>query len=127
VPATRPYDIVFSTRQQLEGFLTSARLNAPAQWQAGIAGLSGASFESHYVGHYRLPRARQPPQEAVEFAIHRWWDRALGAQPRSALTFVILNRLAELLLRAAPDIGRALQLTYPFVFVDEFQDTTYAQ
>src|SRR3546814_19666322 len=35
--------------------------------------------------------------------------------------------LAELLLRANPHIRRALRATYPFVFVDEFQDTTYAQ
>lgn len=45
----------------------------------------------------------------------------------SALTFVGINRLAELLLRANPHILRALRATYPFVFVDEFQDTTYAQ
>ncbi|MCZ4093438.1 hypothetical protein [Sinorhizobium psoraleae] len=44
-----------------------------------------------------------------------------GAQPRSSMTFVSLNRLAELLLRAGPHIRRALQLTYPFVFVDELQ------
>lgn len=41
--------------------------------------------------------------------------------------FVGINRLAELLLRANPHIRRALVATYPFVFVDEFQDTTYAQ
>jgi superfamily I DNA/RNA helicase len=39
----------------------------------------------------------------------------------------MINRLAELLLRTQPQIGRALRATYPFVFVDEFQDTTYAQ
>jgi len=32
----------------------------------------------------------------------------------------MLNRLAEQLLRARPQIGRALHATYPFVFVDEF-------
>jgi len=31
------------------------------------------------------------------------------------------------LLRSTPQIKRALQTTYPYVFVDEFQDTTYAQ
>ena len=57
----------------------------------------------------------------------RWWTLQLGHRPRSNLTFVNLNRLAELLLRANPHIRRALRTTYPFVFVDEFQDTTYAQ
>ena len=45
----------------------------------------------------------------------------------SSLTFVGINRLAELLLRANLYIRRALVATYPFVFVDEFQDTTYTQ
>lgn len=124
---SRPYDIAFPSRQQLEGFLTGARLAAPQPWQAAIAAMPGFTFESHRVGPYRLPHPRQPPTTPDEFAVQRWWDSALAAQPRSALTFVTLNRLAELALRAAPDVKRALQLTYPFVFVDEFQDTTYAQ
>ncbi len=39
----------------------------------------------------------------------------------------MLNRLAELIIRHNSSIHRALLLTYPFVFVDEFQDTTLAQ
>ena len=97
---TRPYDVAFPTRQQLEGFLTNTRLNAPQLWQGAIAGLSGSTFEAHCVGPYRLPHPRREPQSPVEFAIQRWWDRSLGTQPRSALTFITLNRLAELLLRA---------------------------
>ncbi|WP_223286322.1 UvrD-helicase domain-containing protein [Kocuria atrinae] len=39
----------------------------------------------------------------------------------------MMNRLAELVIRSSPQLQRALAATYPFVFVDEFQDTTYAQ
>jgi superfamily I DNA/RNA helicase len=39
----------------------------------------------------------------------------------------MINRLAELLVRARLHIRRALRATYRFVLVDEFQDTTYAQ
>ena len=39
----------------------------------------------------------------------------------------MLNRLVKLLLKSNPYICKALQVTYPFVFLDEFQDTTYAQ
>lgn len=39
----------------------------------------------------------------------------------------MLNRLAELVIRTSPQLRRALTATYPYVFVDEFQDTTYAQ
>lgn len=124
---TRPYDIAFPAYRQVADFLDLSRLAAPAQWQAEIAGLGAGNFESRYVGAYRLPTVRPAPQSGTEFTIHRWWAGQLGARPRSALSFVCLNRLAELLLRASPNIRRALQLTYPFVFVDEFQDTTYAQ
>jgi superfamily I DNA/RNA helicase len=124
---TQPYDIAFPVYRQVAGFLDLSRLNAPAQWQAEIAALGAGNFESRYVGAYRLPIASPAPQSGTEFTIHRWWSGQLRAQPRSALSFISLNRLAELLLRASPDIRRALQLTYPFVFADEFQDTTYAQ
>jgi superfamily I DNA/RNA helicase len=124
---TRPYDIAFPTRRQVEGFLDLTRLNTPSHWQDRIVGFTASTFESHHVGAYRLPIVRSEPQSGKEFAILRWWTQQLQSQPCSALTFISLNRLAELLLRAAPHVRRALQLTYKFVFVDEFQDTTYAQ
>lgn len=124
---TRPYEIWFPTRQQTDGHLLESRMAAPDEWQVEIAALSALSFESRWVGTYRLPVAPQTPQSGTEFAVDRWWSKMLPAQPRSAMTFTALNRLAELLLRATPHVRRALQLTYPFVFVDEFQDTTYAQ
>jgi len=123
---SRPYDIAFPTFRQVSGFLDLARLSAPNEWQAEIAALGAANFESRHVGGYRLPIARPAPRSGTQFTIDRWWASQLGAQPGSALTFVSLNRLAELLLRASPHIRRALQLTYRFVFIDEFQDTTYA-
>ncbi|GAA0568066.1 UvrD-helicase domain-containing protein [Halomonas salifodinae] len=124
---SHPYDIAFPAFRQVSSFLDLARLNAPEEWLAEVAGLGAGNFESRHVGAYRLPIVRPAPQTGKEFTIHRWWSDQLGAQPRSALSFVSLNRLAELLLRSYPHIRRALQLTYPFVFVDEFQDTTYAQ
>lgn len=125
---TRPYDIIFPTRRQLEGFLDQTRNGAPAGWQAAVAALPVGEFETRFVGSHRLPLERTEPQSGLEYALDRWWADQLGRQRRgSLLTFVALNRLAELLLRANPHIHRALRSTYPFVFVDEFQDTTYAQ
>jgi superfamily I DNA/RNA helicase len=124
---SRSYEIAFPKRKVIEEFLTLARLSAPPQWQAEIASYSASDFESKIVGSYRLPAGPIAPQNAIEFTIARWWATQLRPGQTSALTFVSINRLAELLLRANPHIRRALIATYPFVFVDEFQDTTYAQ
>ncbi|GAX89423.1 UvrD-helicase domain-containing protein [Effusibacillus lacus] len=43
------------------------------------------------------------------------------------LSFPMLNRLVELLIRENPSILKALRLTYSVVFFDEFQDTTFVQ
>ena len=125
--SNRPYDIAFPTRRQVDGFLDQTRLGAPAHWQAAIAGLGAGDFESRLIGSRRLPLARVEPQSGVDYAIDRWWQSQIGERARASLTFISLNRLAELLLGANPHIRRALRATFPFVFVDEFQDTTYAQ
>lgn len=124
---TKPYDIGFPKRRDVEDFLTRTRLAAPQRWQAEIAAFGPGDFESKVVGGFRLPLPAIAPTTATEFAVERWWGELLKRPGRSLLTFTMLNRLAELSLRVRPQIGRALQATYPYVFVDEFQDTTHAQ
>jgi hypothetical protein len=46
---------------------------------------------------------------------------------RSTLTFPMIGRLAELLLRVNETARHAHALTYSHVFMDEFQDTTQVQ
>lgn len=120
---TERYDIEFPPRRKIEQFLAGSA----AQWPGEVPDFNPNTFESRWVGAHRLPITRQTPKTATEFIIQCWWDELLRSYHSSKLTFVALNRLAELLLRAVPHVKRALQLTYPFVFVDEFQDTTYAQ
>lgn len=124
---TRPYTIVFPRDRELRDALDRARLSAKAEWQEEIAAIKASSFEPRYVGGNRLATDPTPPTSGAEFAIERWWNENLRRRGQSALTFVMLNRLAELLLRVRPAIRRALRVTYPFLFIDEFQDTTYAQ
>lgn len=124
---TKPYEIAFSTRRQTEDFLEDSRRAAALGWQPDIASLSPSMFEIQHVGSLRLAVDRSPPRSPIEFVVDRWWTRQLRGAPQSKLTFVSLNRLAELLLRAGPHILAALRTTYPYVFVDEFQDTTHAQ
>lgn len=124
---TKPYDVAFPTRAQMEGFLYDTRMAATPLWQADVAALSPLTFEPEVVGSRILTVDRAAPTNGVEFALNRWWQRLLAPGERSSLTFVGINRLADLLLRSNAHIRAALRTTYPFVFVDEFQDTTYAQ
>ena len=124
---SRTYEIDFPTQRDTEDFLVATRLAAPPAWQTEIAALNAYDFEARHVGGYRLPLTITKPQSGTEFAIHRWWASRFPKGQTPMLTFVCLNRLAELLLRTRILILRALRATYPFVFVDEFQDTTYAQ
>jgi superfamily I DNA/RNA helicase len=122
-----PYEVVSFKTHEVERFLEETRRAARPHIRAELGELSGKTFEAHHVGNLRLPVQPRSLQSGAEFAISRWWNTLLRRVGGSHLTFVLINRLAELVLRANPNICRALQLTYPFIFVDEFQDTTYGQ
>jgi superfamily I DNA/RNA helicase len=124
---TKPYNVLFPKDRDLRYALDRIRLNAKPEWQSDIAAITASSFEPRHVGGMRLLEEPSGPASGADFAIQHWWEENLHRPGKSTLTFTMLNRLAELLLRAHPSIRRALQITYPFVFIDEFQDTTYAQ
>lgn len=125
---TRPYDIGFPTRRQGEGELERIRGLAQPAWRAEIAAFSPQTFEAVQVGGRRIGVEVPPLLVTPEvFAVHHWLQGQLRAGRTSKLTFVTLNRLAELIVRSNPKIARALRATYPYVFVDEFQDTSFAQ
>ena len=68
------------------------------------------------------------PSSPSEAAANQWWVESLiGAGNGSRLTFPMIGRLVELLLRTNPLIVSALRATYSHVFMDEFQDTTQIQ
>lgn len=125
---SRPYDICFPTQRAIEEELNRIRRMARPAWQARIAELSPQRFEPQDIGGCRLALdTLQQPTTAEEFATYHWLHRQLFGSGVSRLTFVTVNRLAELIVRANPRIARALRMTYPYVFVDEFQDTSFAQ
>ena len=124
---TKPYEIAFWDYKSTNYWLTRARLAAPEPWKAEIEEIGPSSFEGRTVGARRMLVPHPEPRSGAEFATTRWWSEQRGAGDPSNLTFVTLNRMAELLLRSNPQIANALRATYPFIFVDEFQDTTFAQ
>jgi superfamily I DNA/RNA helicase len=121
------YEIFFPQRRAVEDFLIRTRLATQPALQSQLVELSASDFESRVVGSYRLDQCPVIPRSAAELAVQRWWAENLRNSAGSRLTFVMLNRLAELLLRTNLQIARALTATYRFVFLDEFQDTTFAQ
>ena len=120
-------DIAVITRANVKGFLSS-HTNSAA-WGRTVAAIDPTTFESTVIGQWRLPVEKSVSQSADEFAADWWWFHQLrNRAPRPAtLSFVMLNRLAELILRHNPLLLRALRYTYPYVFIDECQDTSYAQ
>lgn len=104
------------------GGQTVLRAHRPASEVTKEAGLD---FEARVLGPHRLSDSGRPagPHDEV---IAAWWssnDPVRSGQ----LTFFMINRLAELVLRSSAPVARAVRATFPYVFVDEFQDTTYAQ
>ncbi|PTV59435.1 UvrD-helicase domain-containing protein [Pseudomonas putida] len=125
---SRPYEISFPNRRLVQDELNRIQFMARPEWQARIAQLSVERFESETIGGSRLEaNALQQPNTPEQLAIYQWLRQQLFGADVSRLSFVTLNRLAELIIRANPKIARALRMTYPYVFVDEFQDTSFAQ
>ncbi len=56
-----------------------------------------------------------------------FWTYMLHEFSPSVATFWMINRLANLLLLKNAHLRAAFRQTYPFVFIDEFQDTTGLQ
>lgn len=124
------YRIGFSTKRKVEGFLADVAGGFQTDRAAAVYTLSADTFLSNVLGAFELPcvPSEQPaPTSASEYAIQQWWLRNYLTPEVPVVDFVMLNRLADLIIRSSPQLQRAIRSTYPFVFVDEFQDTTYAQ
>lgn len=129
--ALRPdYRIGFTTKRQIEGFLSDIAGGLDTQQASAVYAISADKFLSNVLGAFALPP--EPPQwpaptSAEDYAVQQWWQRNYLDTNDPVVDFVMLNRLADLIIRSNPQLQRALRATYPFVFVDEFQDTTFAQ
>lgn len=66
------------------------------------------------------------PNHIVDWGIMELWKALIASEP-CILTFDMVKRLASLILEGNPLLLSALRITYDYVFLDEFQDTTYVQ
>lgn len=125
---TADYEILFPKTDLFRDFLSSAadapnRIGTAAQ----IHGIAPGTFERRHVVANRLLEEGPPTPTPAQWAGDRFWQQMLRGGKRSTLTFPMIGRLAELLLRVNESALRAHVLTYSHVFMDEFQDTTQVQ
>lgn len=92
-----------------------------------IMTLTVKRFERHYLFGSILPVDGWPKPSPAEWAADQYWQSSLRGRQSSYLSFPMIGRLVELLLRLNPIVRDALRLTYSHLFMDEFQDTTQVQ
>jgi len=123
------YELMFPNDALYRGFLQQD-LGAPPEsvgTYADIQALTVKAFErTHLVGS-PLPIDGWSDPTPGKWAAARFWHSSLHGRENSFLSFPMIGRLAELLLRASPMAREALRLTYSQLFMDEFQDTTQVQ
>lgn len=86
-----------------------------------------ANFVTAVVGTAILRSGGMPTDTVEEQAVAFWWDNLYLSDGIPQVDFTMINRLARLVVDSVPSVQRALRATYPYVFVDEFQDTNHAQ
>ena len=126
---TPDYDLVFPTEATYRGFLQQDVGVPPASVgkRADIEALTVKKFERVHLFGAALPLDGWEKPSPGQWAADRYWQSALHSRTKSHLSFPMLGRLAELLLRVNPMGRDALRLTYSHLFMDEFQDTTQVQ
>jgi len=120
------YEIFMPNQHQFRDFLRGVG-TPPDGARAQIEALSIREFERVHLLGSPLPIEGWPNPAAVRWAVARYWAQHLRGDSKSYLSFPMIGRLAELIVRANPMVRTALQLTYSHLFMDEFQDTTSIQ
>ncbi len=93
----------------------------------GYQHLSGKILEQA-VARCRLPiETLNPKNPEWKDVLTRFWTEYYRDKNLTQLTFSMINRLVNYVLSHDPRLVAGLQATYPFVFLDEFQDTTFGQ
>ena len=125
---TPDYGILFPKKAFWADFLRRAAIATDNPFERfEVQTLSVDRFERQHVLGEPLPAAGWNPESAGRWAGARFWNTQLRSDERSYLSFAMISRLAEMLVRVNASVRNALALTYSHVFLDEFQDTTQAQ
>lgn len=122
------YQVLFANAKIYDGFLRTVGTPPDAVGsREEIEEMTARDFEHLHLFGAPLPELPIPPKTAAQWAVARWWKTSLRGPNGSFLSFPMIGRLAELVLRVNPLARQALALTYSHLFLDEFQDTTQVQ
>ncbi len=123
------YEIMFPNDTVYRGFLLQDVGTPPKDigTYAELQAISMKTFERSLLLGKLLPVAGWPNPTVGQWAADRFWQSSLHEGKKTFLSFPMIGRLAELLLRVNPMTREALRLTYSHLFMDEFQDTTQVQ
>ena len=123
------YQILFPNDRHYQGFLQQYLSEPPKSvgTYGDIMALTVKRFERHHLFGSNLPIDGWPEPSPGDWAADQYWQLTLRGGKSSYLSFPMIGRLVELLLRLNPMARDALRLTYSHLFMDEFQDTTQIQ
>mgnify|MGYP002780954947 FL=1 len=125
---TKDYELYFPKSAEYEAFLISfSNQTKNANIKSILQNTKAATFEKEWILSSPLPPEGIQKQYFKSFIVEKWWEACLKVGEKSRLTFPMICRLVELLLKTNPKICHALRATYSYVFMDEFQDTTHVQ
>lgn len=126
---TPDYEMVFPNDRDYRDYLQLQLGSPPTSvgTYADIQAITVKAFERGHLFGRRLPIDGWPKPTPGQWAADQFWQSSLHGGKKSFLSFPMIGRLAELLLRVNPMARDALRLTYSHLFMDEFQDTTQIQ
>jgi superfamily I DNA/RNA helicase len=124
---TPNYEIADATFTVVQNTLESFTPPASVGAKRDMIAIKVKTFEKNHLVVAALSLAGPASPSPAEWAAREFWKSWLHSGPHSVLTFAMIGRLAELLVRTNPMVRDALRLTYSHLFMDEFQDTTQVQ
>jgi superfamily I DNA/RNA helicase len=118
------YKIATWYEPDVESFLRGLRPPPQLGTTHNLAAIKGSHFMRDRVVGQRLPEVPLQPTNVIDWAAAQVWQYSIQ---HGRLSFPMIGRLAELILRRSPTVLQALRQTYHFVLLDEFQDSTHVQ
>ncbi len=124
---TPNYEIGDATFSIVQNVLESLTPPAAIGTKRDIMAIAFKTFEKDHLVVSPISEVTRTNPSPAEWAAAEFWKSWLHGGLHSILTFAMIGRLAELLVRTNPLVRDALRLTYSHLFMDEFQDTTQVQ